>query len=205
MPLCQLAFHDAGQAPSALSIIEIFIDVFFALDLAVNFRTGFIDPAGSATEVVTEPRRIAKHYLLGWFTFDLISSLPFELIFRTYLGSGGGGASAQASNAKLLKVGRTLKALKAVRFNKLLKMGRRGSSTASLLAGVIKSNTVLRLLDLRGTSISEEAARELAVVKPPRKSISLPQVSDRFCIQNLDESLKVQDPAPSPPSIKTPA
>lgn len=45
--------------------------------------------AGDDGRLVTDRRRIAQHYIKGWFTFDVLSSIPYEQIL-----SLGGGTPA---------------------------------------------------------------------------------------------------------------
>jgi hypothetical protein len=50
-------------------------------DLVLNFRTAYRTDSGVLEE---RPRKIAVNYLTGWFSFDLLSCLPFQ-----YLASDG--------------------------------------------------------------------------------------------------------------------
>jgi hypothetical protein len=54
------------------------IDILFAIDIALNFRTGYVDDAA----VVCEPRTIAKHYCRTWLAYDIIACFPWEIIRR---------------------------------------------------------------------------------------------------------------------------
>ncbi|KAG2496523.1 hypothetical protein HYH03_005347 [Edaphochlamys debaryana] len=47
------------------------------LDVAVHFRTGYITEHG---DLVRDTKLIARRYLTGMFTFDLVSSIPFDAI-----------------------------------------------------------------------------------------------------------------------------
>lgn len=84
---------------------EVFVDVIFITDLLLNFRTAYMTPSGVLEE---RPRKIAKHYLKGWFTFDFLSCMPFQ-----YLVKGGEG-----------DVGKAAKALRLVRLAKMLRLAR---------------------------------------------------------------------------------
>lgn len=50
----------------------------FISDIALNFRTSFIDKSG---HVVYDGRLIVKHYVKGWFLLDLLAAIPFDLMF----------------------------------------------------------------------------------------------------------------------------
>ena len=57
------------------------VDVLFIVDIVINLRTTYVD---QNDEVVTQPSRIAKHYIKGWFPIDLFAAIPFDLlIFRS--------------------------------------------------------------------------------------------------------------------------
>lgn len=72
-----LLYSIIPSVPESLAIADAVIDVLFALDIILNFHTSFVGPGG---EVVADPPVIRVHYLSGWFTLDLVSCLPYELI-----------------------------------------------------------------------------------------------------------------------------
>lgn len=65
------------SVPESLAIADAVIDIIFCLDIVLNFHTSFV---GAGGEVVAEPPVIRINYLSGWFTLDLISCLPYEII-----------------------------------------------------------------------------------------------------------------------------
>ena len=75
-----LAYPDAQITFEVASNLELVMDVFFMLDIVVNFRTAYIQDA----VLVVDKSRIAKKYLGRWFAVDLVASVPWELIFRIY-------------------------------------------------------------------------------------------------------------------------
>ena len=79
--------------------IEICIDLAFIIDLVLNFRTAFIDDRGILEE---RPRKIAQHYLKGWFLPDLVSCFPFEYI-GVLFGNRG------AKTLRLIRLGEMLR------------------------------------------------------------------------------------------------
>lgn len=50
-------------------------------EYCVCFRTTFV----VGGEVVSNSKRIAVHYMKGWFVIDAIAAIPFDLLF---FGSG---------------------------------------------------------------------------------------------------------------------
>ena len=50
------------------------------VQIVLNFRTAYFD---ANNELVTSRLTIARSYVTGWFTIDLLSVLPFELILTS--------------------------------------------------------------------------------------------------------------------------
>ncbi|XP_072049029.1 potassium voltage-gated channel unc-103-like isoform X2 [Amphiura filiformis] len=61
-----------------LVVVDLFVDIMFVFDIFINFRTTYVDEHKG--EVVSDPARIAKHYLKGWFVIDVLAAVPFDLI-----------------------------------------------------------------------------------------------------------------------------
>ncbi|CAG9815007.1 unnamed protein product, partial [Phaedon cochleariae] len=59
-------------------IIDLIVDVTFIVDILINFRTTYVT---GNDEIVSDPVRIAFHYLKGWFLIDLVAAVPFDLLF----------------------------------------------------------------------------------------------------------------------------
>ncbi|XP_045469182.1 potassium voltage-gated channel subfamily H member 6-like isoform X2 [Harmonia axyridis] len=59
-------------------IIDLIVDVTFIIDILINFRTTYVS---GTDEIVSDPGRIAVHYLKGWFFIDLVAAVPFDLLF----------------------------------------------------------------------------------------------------------------------------
>lgn len=55
-------------------IVDIVTDVTFAFDIILNFRMAYTN----GHVLVTSPGLMASHYLKGWFTIDLLSTVPFD-------------------------------------------------------------------------------------------------------------------------------
>ncbi|KAL3094442.1 hypothetical protein niasHT_025918 [Heterodera trifolii] len=60
-----------------LEIIDLIVDIFFIIDIIINFRTTFVN---ENDEVVSDPGKIAIHYFKGWFLIDMIAAVPFDLL-----------------------------------------------------------------------------------------------------------------------------
>jgi hypothetical protein len=65
-----------------LKVLDSSIDLFFFIDIVVNFRTTFIHSRTGDEE--SDPKLIAKNYLKGRFWIDLLASLPFDYIAMVF-------------------------------------------------------------------------------------------------------------------------
>ncbi|XP_076256580.1 potassium voltage-gated channel seizure isoform X4 [Rhynchophorus ferrugineus] len=59
-------------------IIDLIVDVTFIIDILINFRTTYVS---GNDEIISDPGKIAIHYLKGWFLIDLVAAVPFDLLF----------------------------------------------------------------------------------------------------------------------------
>lgn len=94
---------------SANFFVDAFVDVFFIIDLGLNFRTAYYDKTG-----LREDRgwKMAMHYLRGWFAIDFVSCLPLGYI--SYIVQDDKGNSNF----------RAIKAFRLVRLSKMLRLAR---------------------------------------------------------------------------------
>jgi hypothetical protein len=75
-----IAFPEFRRNNISFNIFMYCIDFIFLLDLIINFFTAFKDEKGN---IVDDLKLIAFKYLTGWFTIDLISILPMDIIVLT--------------------------------------------------------------------------------------------------------------------------
>ncbi|GFR51910.1 hypothetical protein Agub_g14394, partial [Astrephomene gubernaculifera] len=94
-----------------VDIVELAVDLVFAADIYLNFRTAYYDSKG---HLVTARWRIARHYLQTWFLLDLICVIPYDLITA--------GTMGFLSMLKLLRVMRVGKVLRMIRMYRLLRV-----------------------------------------------------------------------------------
>ncbi|XP_027885593.1 potassium voltage-gated channel subfamily H member 6 isoform X2 [Xiphophorus couchianus] len=95
-----------GYTCNPLNVTDLMVDVLFIVDIIINFRTTYVD---HNDVVVTQPSRIAKHYIKGWFPIDMLAATPFDLlIFRS-------GSDEMATLTSLLKTARLLRLVRVAR------------------------------------------------------------------------------------------
>ncbi|XP_029312589.1 potassium voltage-gated channel subfamily H member 6 [Cottoperca gobio] len=100
--------RSCGYTCDPLNVADLLVDVLFIVDIVINLRTTYVD---QNDEVVTQPSRIAKHYIKGWFPIDLFAAIPFDLlIFRS-----GSEEPKMVTLTSLLKTARLLRLVRVAR------------------------------------------------------------------------------------------
>eukprot|EP00854_Cymbomonas_tetramitiformis_P008696 gene8696-10318_t len=99
---------------SSIFIFECVIDCLFATDMILNFFTGYYDETET---LVANRRKIALHYLRGWFLIDLLSTVPIDVLVEITVGGGDNLASL-----RLVRILRLARLLKLARLSKLSKI-----------------------------------------------------------------------------------
>lgn len=100
---------------SILDILNWAINLVFAVDICISFRTAFIDQQGY---LVRDSDRIASNYLKFWFWIDLVATIPYDLLARAF-GIGSGGIQTTIlqflKTPRLLRLGRLARILDRVK------------------------------------------------------------------------------------------
>ncbi len=100
---------------------DMAVDMAFLTDIIMGFRTAYLDDVsknkGIDTVLITDWKLIAIRYMKGFFFFDIISSLPLELILLSVCETMGGAQ-------KVLRAPGALKVLRFVRILRLLRITR---------------------------------------------------------------------------------
>ncbi|XP_047466078.1 potassium voltage-gated channel subfamily H member 6-like isoform X2 [Mugil cephalus] len=98
--------RNCGYTCNPLNVADLMVDVLFIVDIVINLRTTYVD---QNDEVVTQPGRIAKHYIKGWFPIDLFAAVPFDLLIVR------SGSDEMATLTSLLKTARLLRLVRVAR------------------------------------------------------------------------------------------
>ncbi|XVF48480.1 hypothetical protein PTKIN_Ptkin03bG0193700 [Pterospermum kingtungense] len=84
----ELAFKKAAKG--ALLVIDLVVDVFFAIDIVLTFFVAYLDK--STYLLVDDHKKIALRYVTRlWFFMDVASTLPFQFIYRILTGEWSSG------------------------------------------------------------------------------------------------------------------
>lgn len=102
-------------------ILDVFIDMFFIVDIYLNFRTAVWNQHGTLTY---EPKGIAMHYLKGWFIVDVLGCLPINYVLLVIDPHAASDSSAGRGN-KVFRVLRLFKLLKLLRLARLQRIVKR--------------------------------------------------------------------------------
>lgn len=96
------------------------MDALFTADLFLKFRTAFIiEEADGVIRTVASYRRIAMRYLQGYFLFDVLSTLPLDIVFT----NEAIGLVRLFKVSRMSKLVRVIRLLKFMRMLRLLKVG----------------------------------------------------------------------------------
>ena len=76
----QVSFDPPGMENTFIIVLNSIIDLLFAVDIFVIFRTTYID--SDTGEEVFSSKKIAINYLRGRFWFDLFATIPFDTIIE---------------------------------------------------------------------------------------------------------------------------
>ena len=114
-------------------VLDLIIDLYFYLDIVLNFCTGYIDP-NDEEQVIYHPGIIAKNYAKTWLTIDVVACLPIDIVLRITqdrlecsLSQGGcppedreGDSSGQL--LRLFKLLRLFRLMKLLRLFKIMRL-----------------------------------------------------------------------------------
>jgi len=124
VPLEVCFFWDA-DAPPVLSGFANFLDIFFILDIFMNFLTAFHEGHGISGRLVTDFKGIAKHYAKGWLWIDLVASFPWLWVTEIFDADRISGTADPMGMLKVLryaKVARMMKVLRVLKLGSLMQM-----------------------------------------------------------------------------------
>jgi len=75
-----ISFYGDSQNLSMVSY-NYFVDLLFAVDIVFNFYQGFYD---DSYEIVIDRGEIARHYVHGWFFYDMASNFSLLMLIPSF-------------------------------------------------------------------------------------------------------------------------
>jgi hypothetical protein len=109
----RIGFNQSGSKSSG--VFESIIDVFFFVDILINFNTAVDDPQTDL--LIVSRQSIASKYIEFWFWIDLLSTIPFDQVFSFFAFSSTG-----VTSIRLIRIARLARLLKLTRVVKLTKI-----------------------------------------------------------------------------------
>jgi hypothetical protein len=96
---------------------EFLVDIYFIVDVFLNFITGFWMDLETTTVLVSDPKDIAVNYLKTWFLIDIVACAPVDLATRAVEGElacsfaveGCMGSTSGSVNSNALKLFKLLR------------------------------------------------------------------------------------------------
>eukprot|EP00520_Triparma_pacifica_P006086 CAMPEP_0118657744 /NCGR_PEP_ID=MMETSP0785-20121206/14188_1 /TAXON_ID=91992 /ORGANISM="Bolidomonas pacifica, Strain CCMP 1866" /LENGTH=810 /DNA_ID=CAMNT_0006550695 /DNA_START=182 /DNA_END=2610 /DNA_ORIENTATION=- len=111
-----------GKLDTPWQIVEHLVDVSFAIDIFLNFFTGFYIVGGENDgNLCFEWKKISKKYCKSFFLIDFVATFPFDLVFNTDNDSGVNRSAKLVNLGKIMKLLRGLKLLRVYRLQKFIR------------------------------------------------------------------------------------
>jgi len=135
----RLGFELEAPTLSVGFVLEVVIDLYFIIDIGLNFLTSFYDKDGV---LVNDFQQIRNHYYRGWFVVDVVACFPTKYI--EMLGSDAKSDSETdqesdiGNNLKLVKILRLLRLAKMLRLARIKRLVQRYSEEIANIAHVLK-------------------------------------------------------------------
>eukprot|EP00899_Mesostigma_viride_P019512 jgi/Mesvir1/27562/Mv07312-RA.1 len=134
----------------AFYAIDILCDLYFLIDLCLNFFTGYYRRKRGNVEVEMNHRKVIKHYLMTWFVLDALSCAPVDHIVRmkrhTFLCSFVVGKCKRDVANSSGQLFRLFKVLRLIRLVKLVQLRNGSSLLARYQDSLIRVSRFISLL-----------------------------------------------------------
>ena len=97
--------------------INYYIDILFIIDLFINFFVEYYSKKGI---LIKKRTKIINNYLIGWFLFDFLTALPFNLLYFYYCNQLENQICITYENNNITYYLSMLKCLKSMKMYKML-------------------------------------------------------------------------------------
>eukprot|EP00937_MAST-01D_sp_MAST-1D-sp2_P006798 g6798.t1 len=114
----------------ALFVFNRLVDFVFVTDMVRSFFTSYQQSTKKGSGWVRDQRKIARHYLRTWFTVDLVSVLPFDIVAYAL-------GDSELGRLKAMRVFRLLRLLKLVRIIRANRIFKRWETSMSIQYSVL--------------------------------------------------------------------
>ena len=129
----RIAFGEDIEDPIEWLFINNTIDILFLVDIFVNFFSAYYD---NEFIIVEDRKQIARDYLTGWFTIDILAIIPFEIFGGGSDGSAGSPGSQRM--ARIVRLGRIYRIIKMTKLLRIMKIIKEKSKIMKYLNEILK-------------------------------------------------------------------
>ena len=113
------------------------IDFSFFMDILVCFNSAFYD---YDNDLVDNRKEIARNYMLGWFTIDLVAIIPFDILLENIANSSARDLNPLLRIARFGKLYKLVKLIRLFRMFKLIKVMKNKNNIVRKLNKVMDVN-----------------------------------------------------------------
>jgi len=163
---------------SLLFFINRVVDACFIFDMVFNFLLAF-ESEDDGLWIISH-RLIARRYLYGWFTIDLMSCIPYSIIAMAVESSAGAEAAESLSQLKILRVIRLLRLAKLLRVVRASRMLKRWETKLALSYAMM---TLIKFAILVST-LAHWIACGLAIVPQLEMAVTHNKFPDNWLVSN---------------------
>lgn len=114
----EVAFMDGGTV-DFLFVLNRLVDLLFLIDLGINFLAPYQGSGKDDGQWVHDGRKIAQHYLRTWFTIDVVSLLPYDIVGM--LVESDDVDVSQLKVVRIVRLFRLLKLFRVLRASRIMK------------------------------------------------------------------------------------
>ena len=119
LPMQIFGIMAPNSEPDFIKIINLVTDLWFVVDVYLNFRTCIL--RGKGTKQICHPAKIRMGYFNSrWFAIDLVSSIPVDIILRLFITDANQNIGL-IQNLKSVKIIRLIRVLKLLRIGRIIK------------------------------------------------------------------------------------
>ena len=128
-----------------LFFINWVVNIIFMIDICFNFFMPYKESIAKGGGTIKSHRKIARNYLCGWFTLDIISVIPVDNIMMAINTSQLEGASILGA-IRMLRLLRLIKLARILRASRIFSRWENSISVSYSTRGLIFWTTVVVLL-----------------------------------------------------------
>eukprot|EP00241_Pyramimonas_parkeae_P000071 CAMPEP_0114263918 /NCGR_PEP_ID=MMETSP0058-20121206/22851_1 /TAXON_ID=36894 /ORGANISM="Pyramimonas parkeae, CCMP726" /LENGTH=1306 /DNA_ID=CAMNT_0001380401 /DNA_START=267 /DNA_END=4187 /DNA_ORIENTATION=+ len=141
------------EARGMFYVVECMLEVYFYIDILLNFVTSYQD---EDNVLVMDLSEIRMHYLKTWFLIDIVSVLPVDTALRIQSGTfvcsfymdGCAGGDRVGGEGQYFKIVKMLRLVRLVKLLRLMRVGRITNRYKDDMFSALRFMSCLRLIGI---------------------------------------------------------